>query len=96
MDSLPGQSQVLRFSTLGRIFWGGNWGHISDFSPKIISYLVSAMLNKGIPGGTSGKGPLASTGDIGLMFDPWVGKIPWKSIVAWRILWTEESVRLQD
>ena len=64
MDSLPGQSQVLRFSTLGRIFWGGNWGHISDFSPKIIPYLVSAMLNKGFPGGTSGKGPLASTGDI--------------------------------
>ena len=36
-------------------------------------------------------------------FDPWVGKIPWRrewlthsSILAWRIPWTEEPVRLQS
>ena len=35
------------------------------------------------------------------MFDPWVGKIPWKrathsSILAWRIQWTEEPGGLQS
>ena len=36
------------------------------------------------------------------MFEPWVGKIPWRrelathsSILAWRIPWTEEPGRLQ-
>ena len=37
------------------------------------------------------------------LFDPWIGKIPWRrqqanhsSILAWRIPWTEESGRLQS
>ena len=33
------------------------------------------------------------------MFDPWVGKIPWRrewqSILNWRISWTEEPGGLQ-
>ena len=49
------------------------------------------------------KNPPASAGDLRVMrFDPWVGKIPWSSsmaahssILAWRILWTEEPGGLQ-
>ena len=29
-------------------------------------------------------------------FDPLVGKIPWRSILAWRIPWTEEPGGLQS
>ena len=38
-----------------------------------------------------------------LRFSPWVGKIPWRralvihsNVLAWRIAWTEELVRLQS
>jgi len=50
------------------------------------------------------KNPPASAGDIrDTGFFPWVGKIPWRegmaalsSILAERIQWTEEPVRLQS
>ena len=61
------------------------------------------MLNKGFPGGTSGKGPLASRGDIrdldlirggeDLLEESMATH---SSILAWRIPWTEESVMLQS
>ena len=42
----------------------------------------------------------ANAGDVRLGFDPWIGKIPWRrcmatysSILAWRILSTEEAWR---
>ena len=45
-----------------------------------------------------------SAGDLRVMrFNPWMGKIPWSrstaacsSILAWRILWTEEPGGLQS
>ena len=50
------------------------------------------------------KNPPANAGDTEVMhsiFNPWVGKFPLKeematyfSILAWRILWTEEPGRL--
>ena len=42
------------------------------------------------------KNPLANAGDIRDRFSPWVGKIPWRSILTWRIPWTEEPGRLQS
>ena len=47
------------------------------------------------PGGSEGKKICLQCRRLG--FDPWVGKIPWRreywihsSILAWKILWTEE------
>ena len=62
---------------------------------------VSALVSLGLPGGTGGKGPVYACRRPG--FDPWVGKIPLEeemathcSILAWRILWTEEPGGLQS
>ena len=52
--------------------------------------------------GSDGKESACNAGDLGL-FDPWLGKIPWRrewlthsSILAWRILWMEQPSRLQS
>ena len=49
------------------------------------------------------KNPTASPGDKIFGFDPWIGKIPWKTAwkptsvnLAWRIPWTEEAGGLQS
>ena len=47
---------------------------------KLILVLILMM---GFPGGTSGKESTCNAGDVNdAMFDPWVGKIPWKR--AWQ------------
>ena len=58
----------------------------------------------GFPGGAGGKEPVCQCRrHKRLGFDPWVGKIPLEegmathsSILAWRILWTEEYGGLQS
>ena len=58
---------------------------------------------KGFPGGTSGKESACQCRrHERLGFDPWLGKIPLEeemvthsSVLAWRILWTEEPGGLQ-
>ena len=59
---------------------------------------------KGFPGGTSDKESACQCRRCErLGFDPWVGKIPLEeemvthsSVLAWRILWTEEPGGLQS
>ena len=54
----------------------------------------------GFPGGAHGKEPACQCSR--LWFESWVGKISWRgawqptSILAWRILWTEEPSGLQS
>ena len=54
----------------------------------------------GFPSGASGKEPACQCRRRETRFDPWIGKIPWRrcmatysSILAWRILSTEEAWR---
>ena len=44
----------------------------------------------------SGKEFACKAGDMRQAFDPWVRKIHWRSILAWRIPWIEELCRLQS
>ena len=64
----------------------------------------SSATMKGFPGGTSDKESACQCRRRErLGFDPWVGKIPLEeemvthsSVLAWRILWTEEPGGLQS
>ena len=56
----------------------------------------------GFPDGSVGKKSPANRRHGRCVFDPWIGKIPWReemathsSILGWKIPWTEESGGLQ-
>ena len=66
-------------------------------------FSLSINASKSFPGGPSGKEPTYQCRrQKRLSFDPWVGEIPWKrtwqptSVLARRILWTEEPSRFQS
>ena len=74
------------------------------FSPLILCHLfllLPSILSRikvlGFPAGSDGKESACNVGDQG-----WIGKISWRrgwphsSILAWRILWTEEPGELQS
>ena len=66
----------------------------------ILDHGDDALASRGFPGGASGKAsacPGRRRKRHG--FDPWVGKIPWRSpssVLVWRIPWTEEPGRVQS
>ena len=73
---------------------------IAKTSKEKMNKMGENNYNMGFPDGSDSKEFACNAGRSG--FNPWVRKIPWKrelathsSILTWRILWTEEPVRLQ-
>ena len=69
-----------------------SWTRLSDFT---------FIDEKGFPGGSVVKNPLANVGDAGSI--PGSGRFPWRmkmaihsSMLAWENLWTEEPGRRQS
>ena len=57
---------------------------------------MAKLLNKGFPGDLDGKESACNAGDLGWEDPLEEGMINHSSILAWRILWTEEPGRLES